>query len=222
MSMPAGASGWVPSFVAPVQVADSDSGTFFDTGTASQVGGSTFVSDTDSGHFTEGQRVSTGTVNIADTDAGHFTETREVAGPVVFVSDSDHFTARPRSGLVGSTTPQGEYGAPTNRLDSATTFDGFIGGGRNMAASGVQKIYYQQGEFPTSYTSLYSGIVSSGCFIWLCYQPAIDGSDASALSASIAALKAATPGGRVKVVLWQEPQNFTSIFSAAPRAENFS
>jgi hypothetical protein len=215
MSMPPNTFQWTPNYNAPVQVADSDSGTFFDTGTAGPVGGTQHVSDTDTGHFSEGQRVSSGIQQITDTDSGHFAETRQVAGPMVFVSDSDFFSARPRAGLVGSTTPKGDAAPPTTRMASATLFDNAVG--RDMAIMS-QKIYYEVGEFPTTYDSQYTALVATGCQIWLCYQPAFDGSDAAALSASISALMALTPGP-VKVVLWQEPQN-GGIFPSATQFVN--
>jgi hypothetical protein len=203
MSMPAGATGWTPNYHAPVLVSDTDAGSFTDTGRAGPGGGSQFVFDTDAATFAEGQRVSSGLQHILDTDAGSFAETRQVAGPVQFVSDTDQFTTRPRAGLVGCTTFQGEYGAPTNRLDSANQFNTFTG--REMATT-FQKIYYQPGQFPTSFAALYTGLVATGCDLWLCYAPAYDGSDASALAASLAALQAAAVGN-VKAVWYQEPQD---------------
>jgi hypothetical protein len=213
MSLPAGSAGWVPSYHTPIQVRDSDSGSFTETGIAGPTGGTQFVSDSDGASFSEGQRVSTGTQHILDTDSGSFTETRQVAGPVVLISDTDHFTTRPRQGLVGCTTFQGEYGAPTNRLDSANQFNTLTG--REMATT-FQKIYYQPGQFPTTFSSVYAGLVATGCDLWLCYAPAYDGSDAVALAASLAALQAAAVGN-VKAVWYQEPQDVQTGWPTGPQ-----
>jgi len=214
MSLPQGADGWEPTVEPRQHVSDEDTGHFINEASmASQVGGSTFVSDSDFFHGAEGQRVTSSVVHLSDTDFGKATkETGSVATSVVHVSDADFGTTRPRLGLVGSTTIIGEYGPPTDRISQANIFDGHIG--RDMAIM-AQKVYYQVGQFPTSYVAQFTGLVSAGCFMWLCYQPAFDGSDATALGNSIAALKAATPGGRIKVVLWQEPQNSQAGFPNA-------
>lgn len=211
MSMPAGSEGWTPELHTPVIVHDTDSAHFTETGMAGPAGGTQNISDTDSAHFTEGQRVSSGVQAISDTDAARFTETKQAIGVQINVSDSDFFSARPRQGLVGATTLSGEYGAPTNRMASATQFNTFTS--RDMAVT-YQEIFYGPGVFPTSFSSDYSGLAATGCALLLCYQPAVDGSDAAALSASLSALKAAA-AGPVKAAWYQEPQSTQSSSSGA-------
>lgn len=206
MAMPPGATGWLPEEQpgGPQRhLFDTDFGFFSsEIGIATQLGGNVHVSDSDTFHGTDGQRVSTGVQHIADADHGNFTETIFVKGVVTQIHDSDSFTANSRLPQIGATCFASQYNA-SDDLAAANTFDGFVG--RPMGKC-TKKEYDASRSFPTSWSSARTPLVNTGININMCYKPNIDGSDWNSLRNSVSGLSAATPGF-FRVVLWQEAQN---------------
>jgi len=99
LSMPQGASGFVPVTVFRHHVSDIDSAQFInESAIAGPSGGSQHVSDSDFFHGADGQRVTSSVINLSDTDGGRFMDAGS-AGPRVLKSSSDtgHFA---ESGIV--------------------------------------------------------------------------------------------------------------------------
>jgi hypothetical protein len=107
-------------------------------------------------------------------------------------------------GLVGATIGTANFPAGTTETQASEDFDGYVG--RPMAAT-VQKIYYQEGSWPSTIPTKDREVIDLGAKLLISFKPSrtLSMSEQQNLANAIDMYK--TAGATLDVTLWQEPND---------------
>lgn len=129
------------------------------------------------------------------------------------------------SSSTGSGSQTGFIVGTNTELGSSQAADTYSGLPWAYGPTGSQKLYYNAGNFPQSFTLQNgqdaSAIAAAGTRFWLCYKPAIDGSDLTAMHDAIQWWINHTSLSQLKVVIYQEPQGQSELTSQTDPAKAY-
>ena len=108
------------------------------------------------------------------------------------------------AGLVGATVEARVYPAAAGRAAAAKLFDGYVS---LPAATAVQKVFFNEGEWPAGVSTDLAELAAKGCKFVMCFQPSrkLTRSERSKLKDACELFQG--NGITFDVVLWQEPND---------------